>query len=244
MAADRRRVATRTDDTPAAVTKHQNSRTAKAESSRVAPTAAENRKSSTSTSKKPAAKKPYGREEVIESIISATLSLWSAKGPAELSLRSIAAEAGVNYGLVYRHFRTKDAVIRAAMERVVARSTEIISESEDVEAAVREILPRSTGAHARLLAWATLQSILDEVLPEKDSFLERMVELARDAERDAKSPEPAIKVGSVIAMLYGWRLFEPYLVRGLGLGRISHARLDRYIQQDILRVLGVGENGQ
>lgn len=242
MATDRRRAAAR-KDTPAAGTKRQNDTTAKAKASPAAPSVAKARKSSNSSSK-PATKKPYGREEVIESIISATLSLWSAKGPAELSMRSIAAEAGVNYGLVHRHFGTKDAVIRAAMERVIARSTEIIGGSEDVETALQEILPRSTGAHARLLAWATLQSILDEVLPENDTFLEHMVELARDAEQDAKSPEPAINVGSVIAMLYGWRLFEPYLVRGLGLGRLSHARLDRYIQQDMLRVLGIGKNGQ
>src|SRR5580692_2491121 len=69
-----------------------------------------------------AAARPYGREQVIESIIDATLAQWTAKGPAEVSLRSIAARAGVNYGLVYRHFGTKEAVIRAAMDRVVARS--------------------------------------------------------------------------------------------------------------------------
>jgi AcrR family transcriptional regulator len=154
-------------------------------------------------------------------------------------MRSIAAAAGVNYGLVHRHFGTKEAVIRAAMERVVARSRDAIEGSEDIEAALDEIIPRSTGAHARLLAWATLQSILDEVLPKKDVFLERMVELARKAEQDPDSPDPAIGVGSVIAILYGWRLFEPYLVRGLGLEDLSHEQIDHYIQQDMLRILRI-----
>src|SRR5258708_24888134 len=125
-----------------------------------------------SGSRKPAAggaagtkARPYGREQVIESVIDATLSLWSAKGPAEVSLRAIAAQAGVNYGLVYRHFRTKEAVIRAAMDRVVARSMMYTEDCTDLADAVDSVLPRSTGAHARLLAWAILQYLVDDIMP-------------------------------------------------------------------------------
>ncbi len=76
-----------------------------------------------------------------------------------MSLRAIAARAGVNYdGIVYRHFRTKEAVIRAAMDSVV---------------------PRSTGAHPRLLAWAILQYLVDDIMPAEDPFLQRLRLLAK-----------------------------------------------------------------
>jgi TetR/AcrR family transcriptional regulator, repressor for neighboring sulfatase len=184
--------------------------------------------------------KPYGREQVIESIIDATLSLWSAKGPAEVSLRSIAARAGVNYGLVYRHFRTKEAVIRAAMDRVVARSLYFTQDCTDLTDAMDSVLPRSTGAHARLLAWAILQYLVDDILPAEDPFLQRLRELAKagladdvpDADTAAK-----VKAGSLLAMLYGWRLFEPYLVRGLQLEKISHEELDALIRERMLKAL-------
>jgi AcrR family transcriptional regulator len=193
------------------------------------------------------ARKPHGREEVVDSIINATLSLWTAQGPAELSMRSIASRAGVNYGLVHRHFGTKDAVIRATMERVVLRSLEFIQGSDNLQSAVERILPLSTGAHARLVAWATLQYVLDDVLPEDDVFLKAMRELAlRDRASSASDgllPEEAtaatVRVGSLIAMLYGWRLFEPYLLRGLGLEDLDQAELGRYIRDDMMRVLGV-----
>ncbi|WP_165965857.1 helix-turn-helix domain-containing protein [Pseudonocardia dioxanivorans] len=216
--------------------------------------------------------RPHGREEVVESIIDATLSLWSAQGPAELSLRGIAARAGVNYGLVHRHFGSKEAVIRAAMNRVVGRSLDFVIESDDLVGAIDEILPPSTGAHARLLAWATLQYVLEDVLPEEDPFLMRLRALADEAgsgrtdadltgadltgtdlpESDRAEPGPAgtapdgtgvaadgVSVGSLIALLYGWRLFEPYLVRGLRLQGTSQQEIDELIRRDMLKVIGM-----
>jgi TetR/AcrR family transcriptional regulator, repressor for neighboring sulfatase len=177
---------------------------------------------------------------VIESIIDATLSLWSAKGPAEVSLRAIAARAGVNYGLVYRHFRTKEAVIRAAMDRVVARSLMYIQDCTDLVDAMDSVLPRSTGAHARLLAWAILQYLVDDILPAEDPFLQRLRELAKaDLGGDVADADTAAKVraGSLLAMLYGWRLFEPYLVRGLQLETVSHDELDALIRERMLKAL-------
>jgi AcrR family transcriptional regulator len=183
---------------------------------------------------------PRGRDQVIESIIDATLSLWASKGPAELSLRSIAARAGVNYGLVHRHFGTKEAVIRAAMDRVVVRSVQFIEGSEDLVDAMDKVLPPSTGAHARLLAWSVLQYYVDDVLPSEDPFLARLCELAA-ADVDANQPDAdlqaKVKAGSMLATLYGWKLFEPYLVRGLGLEHLSAKELSALVRGSVLKVI-------
>jgi AcrR family transcriptional regulator len=184
--------------------------------------------------------KPYGREQVIESIIDATLSLWTAKGPAEISLRSIAAEADVNYGLVYRHFRTKEAVIRATMDRVMSRSLEFVAPSTDLVDAMDRVWPPSTGAHARILAWAILQYLVDDILPPEDLFLDRLVEMAsEDAHGVAANADPEAKVraGSLIAMIYGWRLFEPYLVRGLKLDGLPREELDALIRERMIKTI-------
>jgi AcrR family transcriptional regulator len=184
--------------------------------------------------------KPYGREEVVESIIDATLSLWTAKGPAEISLRAIAARADVNYGLVYRHFRTKEAVIRAAMDQVVSRSRESVDPSTDLVDALDRVLPRSTGAHARLVAWGILQYLVDDILPADDVFLQRLAEIA-GAGAPGSTPETdaaaKVRAGSLIAMLYGWRLFEPYLVRGLKLEDLPHAELDSLIRERMIKAI-------
>jgi AcrR family transcriptional regulator len=189
---------------------------------------------------KVAASKPHGRDQVVESIIDATLSLWSVKGPAELSLRSIAARAGVNYGLVHRHFRTKEAVIKAAMDRVVERSVQFVGDSTDLVEAMDRVLPPSTGAHSRLLAWAILQYFVDDVLPSEDAFLSRLRELAA-VDVDSAAPDAdvlaKVKAGSMLATLYGWKLFEPYLIRGLGLQDLSSNELNALVRQTLLKVI-------
>jgi AcrR family transcriptional regulator len=210
----------------------------------VTPASAKKAKPATPRKSKSAAaapqRKPFGREEIIESIIDATLSLWATQGPAELSMRGIAARADVNYGLVHRHFGTKDAVIRAAMHRVVARGLGFVEDCHDLVEAVDGVLPPSTGAHARLIAWSILQYVVDDVMPEEDAFLKRMRELG-SANVDQSAPDAdlqaGIKAGSLLAMLYGWRLFEPYLVRGLGLAGLTRGELNAYIREDLMRVL-------
>jgi TetR/AcrR family transcriptional regulator, repressor for neighboring sulfatase len=196
---------------------------------------------STRATTKPA---PRGRDQIVESIIDATLSLWASKGPAELSLRGIAARAGVNYGLVHRHFRTKEAVIRAAMDRVVERSVHFIEGSNDLVDAMDKVLPPSTGAHARLLAWSILQYHLDDILPSEDRFLTRLrelaaVDIAGKPTQDSLDSETLAKVkaGSMLATLYGWKLFEPYLVRGLGLEKLSTRKLNALVRENVLTAI-------
>jgi TetR/AcrR family transcriptional regulator, repressor for neighboring sulfatase len=175
---------------------------------------------------------PHGRDEIIESIIDATLSLWSSQGPAKLSLRGIASRAGVNYGLVYRHFGTKDEVIRAALNRRLEKGLQSISGCEDLMEAMDVFLDQSTGSYARLLAWATLQYVLDDIMPPQDLVLQRIVELAKqDEAADDDEAKTAVLVGSLISMVYGWRLFGPYLVPELGLKDLSQAQLDALIRE-------------
>jgi TetR/AcrR family transcriptional regulator, repressor for neighboring sulfatase len=177
---------------------------------------------------------PHGRDEVIESIIDATLSLWASQGPAKLSLRGIASRAGVNYGLVYRHFGTKDAVIRAALNRRLEKGLESIAGCQDLTGVMDVFLDQSTGSYARLLAWATLQYVLEDIMPPQDLVLQRALELARQRETDEDSADEtktAVLVGSLIAMIYGWRLFAPYLVPELGLKDLSRAQLDALIRE-------------
>ena len=138
-----------------------------------------------------------------------------------MSLRAIAARAGVNYdGIVYRHFRTKEAVIRAAMDCVVSRSLYFTEDSTNLAEAMDSVVPRSTGAHPRLLAWAILQYLVDDIMPAEDPFLQRLRLLAKAGLANDAPDEDAtakVKAGCLLAMLYGWRLFEPYLVRGFQL---------------------------
>lgn len=174
------------------------------------------------------APRPSGREEVIDAIINATLALCVEGGPEGVSLRRVAERANVNYGLVHRHFGTRTAVLRAAMTKAHESSYERVAPTTDIGSAIDRILLEGSGTLSKMLAWGILQGEAETVLPTESLTLRRLSELAireLDATSAEESLEARVRVGVVVAALLGFRLYEPYLTRGLGLDHLSRDEL-------------------
>lgn len=58
-----------------------------------------------------------------EEILAAAYRVATRKGLGGLTIRGVAAEAGLSHGLVHFHFRTKDAVLAALLEHALAAAT-------------------------------------------------------------------------------------------------------------------------
>jgi TetR/AcrR family transcriptional regulator, transcriptional repressor of bet genes len=84
-----------------------------------------------------------------------TEALWRItrrEGWDAISLRKVAAEAGVSMGMVQHYFTTKDEMLRFAIEMI----------EEDVRARVRERVAKLPQPHTpRLLVW----TVLSEMIP-------------------------------------------------------------------------------
>jgi TetR/AcrR family transcriptional regulator, transcriptional repressor of bet genes len=63
--------------------------------------------------------KKASEEERREQLLKAAFEVASQEGIGRLTVRSIAAEAGVSHGLVHFHFKTKDQVLRALLDWVL-----------------------------------------------------------------------------------------------------------------------------
>lgn len=72
----------------------------------------------TTTSARGRGKPPTGRAEVAAAILEAATELFAERGPAATSIRDIAARAGVNHGLVFRHFGTKEQLVGAVLDHL------------------------------------------------------------------------------------------------------------------------------
>ncbi|MBI9107716.1 MAG: TetR/AcrR family transcriptional regulator [Spirochaetales bacterium] len=59
--------------------------------------------------------KIIGREAVMRAVIDAACDLFSEKSPSRVSIREIAEKAGVNHGLIHRHFGSKRNLIQAVL---------------------------------------------------------------------------------------------------------------------------------
>jgi AcrR family transcriptional regulator len=178
---------------------------------------------------------PRGRDQIIEAVIEATIELCKMGGPDKVTLRRVAEQANVNYGLVHRHFGTKAAVITAAMQRAHERSFhDLVESSDDLATALSRILLEGSNTLSRVMAWGILQDELDNVLPAEESslVLSGLSDLAgagQKAGSDAEFLSQRAFVGTLVAALLGWRLFEPYLIRGLNLEEYDRADIYKAI---------------
>jgi AcrR family transcriptional regulator len=183
---------------------------------------------------------PRGRDEITEAIIEATIELCRTGGPDKVTLRRVAEQANVNYGLVHRHFGTKTAVITAAMQRAHERSFHnLVEASSDLPTAIRRILLEGSDTLSRVMAWGILQDELDNVLPLQESslILTGLSDLAATEQHDSESLSQRALIGTLVAALLGWRLFEPYLVRGLSLEAYDRSEVHKAILPILQRLV-------
>jgi AcrR family transcriptional regulator len=77
----------------------------------------------------------------VDRILDAMLELISTRGPEALSIRNVAAAAGVSVGAVQHHFSTRDKLLLAAMnaveQRFMVRIRELIRDDASPESRLR-----------------------------------------------------------------------------------------------------------
>lgn len=158
---------------------------------------------------------PRGRAAVQEALLDAATELFSARGPAAVSIKDIAARASVNHGLVHRHFGSKEALLRAVVARLVARiEAALPSDEEELGTAIDRAFQgtREQSAYFRILAHALLAGEAPERLQERFPVAERLVRIARRAHID----EPRRVVSAMLSTGLGWLLFEPWIRASTG----------------------------
>ena len=169
-------------------------------------------------------KRPTGREEISDAVLDAAERLFAAAGPNEVSLRAIAEAAGVNYGLVHRHFGTKDELFERLMHRYAERWTARLDAGEiDYDGALEQMLGTSAdaGTYLRLLAWTLLSDRPASWDPHRrHAELDRLPAMLRD--------DDAVTVTAAgLAFAYGWRFFGPFIRAALHLDGVSDDELTR-----------------
>ena len=168
--------------------------------------------------------RPRGREAVMAAVLDAAMTLFATRGPASVSVRDIAAAAGVNHALIHRHFGSKQEVLRAVLERAVNEMAATISEIADSRTSLerRFKVVAEHEAYWRALARAILDGENPRALQRDFPNVRRMIELLQAEQQqprrqEEQSPPPPpldarIVVGTVSALILGWLVFEPFLL--------------------------------
>lgn len=160
------------------------------------------------------------RVDTEEKLISATAQLLGEIGPRALSVRAIAERAGVNHGLVHHYFGGKDALLQAAMERLVHEHFDYAmaqSKSQPLPA------PLGLVGDPTYLK-AVVRAVLDNEMSLAETELTEDVSVPRNVLRHISSTrgesEPSLQVkasvGLGMALEMGWAALEPFIFAVVG----------------------------
>ena len=165
--------------------------------------------------------RPTGREQVKDALLEAATQLFAERGPGAVSAREIARRARVNHGLVHRHFGSKDALVRAVLDRLVDDLRTRFSAGAAVTPDARQVLVALLAADRRYVKVLT-RAVLDghvEWLEESD------FPVIRDAIAALPHDDAPVLVASYVALALGWLAFEPFIVAATGLSEHQRAHM-------------------
>ena len=179
--------------------------------------------------------RPRGREEVESAIRASARKLVAERGPSGVALRDIADDAGVNFGLLYHYFGTKEQLLNDVYARATENAASRLREVEHLDDALSVLMTLGDGTTARLVAWAVLDGKDPTELFGVSPALAVIADLVRRDAAEAGRPVSADEarvfaaVGMVIAL--GWRLFGPMALTIAGAKGHDPERYSRQVQE-------------
>jgi AcrR family transcriptional regulator len=166
---------------------------------------------------------------VREALVRAGIERFAARGPAAVSVREVAAAAGVNHALVFRHFGSKEGLVRAVFEELFRQVLEL---APAVAAAGDDPLTEGLRAVSakrelwRLLAYAALEGgdrVLEDIpTPFLAGAQKGLEQRQRAGEIDARL-DARVLMACGIALALGWAVFQRMLLRVAGLEQLRPA---------------------
>jgi AcrR family transcriptional regulator len=152
---------------------------------------------------------------VIVALLEAAERLFSQRAPGSVSLRQIAAEAGVNFGLVYQHIGTRDQLVRAVFRHVSERASALIEQATTYQGALRALRQSNPGNQsARMRAWAILEGYRSDraehgIPPATEVLIARARDELQRLGLPADGKEAEIVTAVALSMHLGWKFYGP-----------------------------------
>jgi AcrR family transcriptional regulator len=182
-------------------------------------------------------RKPTGAAATQAALIDAFLRLVARRSVASVSVRDVAAAAGVNHGLVHRHFGSKDGLVRAA----VAHLTSLAYDEDRAGLTARSFaVLREHPELPIVVARCCLDGpadLLDRAAPPPERMAALVEPMRALLARLGVGTDAHVVNGLGTAALLGWFVFRPLLARGYGLPADADAQVAELVAS-LDRLLG------
>jgi TetR/AcrR family transcriptional regulator, repressor for neighboring sulfatase len=171
-----------------------------------------------------------GRAEVVAAVLAAAAELFAEKGPAATSVREVATRAGVNHGLLHRHFGSKRQLLAATLQHL-ADAGNALRES----GAAAEELRAAQELQVRVMVRSTLDGFPIEELQQRFPGMERFLEQVRsEVSDDARA---RLVAAHAMALQFGWALMAPTLRVAFGLDNLTDGEVREAVAEQIAQMV-------
>ncbi len=151
---------------------------------------------------------PRGEQEVRAALVASASRLFAARGPANVSVREVAVDAGVNHGLVHHYFGSKDGLLRAVLDDLAEHAAAEIADWDGGDSLF--VQNGAAARHGRIVAFLLLDArdpgAVQTDFPAVHALVDRLRARGLD-DATARS-----RAAQATALVLGWQLFEPILL--------------------------------
>lgn len=180
--------------------------------------------------------------------MAAAAELFAERGPDGVSLREIAAHAGLNYGLIHQYVGSKDDLLQLVIAQSTSTTAARFAQAGGVGEAL-ELLQGPVGAerppYPRLLAWAILQGRDPKELAGPAPALPKLIAMLPGKGADDDLPDndlsgdPRLRAAAITALTLGWSLFGTFVSHAAGLDDVAPADAHAAVQSLARRIAGI-----
>lgn len=147
-----------------------------------------------------------------DALLASAIELFAEHGPASVSIRDVARHAGMNHGLLHRHFGSKEALIAEAIDVGVASLMPGVRAPGgfDIDRVVHVM--HHDPIPARLIARTLVDDIAIRSVRVRYPVMEGLLALARDQPADSRPPgldDPRIAAAVTASMVAGSVIWGP-----------------------------------
>ena len=171
-----------------------------------------------------------GRDAVVARVLDAAEELFSERPYADVSVRAVAAAAGVSHALVHRYVGAKSDILRAVLARHEGVLADAAASASTLREAVALMLSgdmRVTERYFRLVLRVAMDSVLREVADVSFPATRLLARLATErGTGKAAGVDPRILVAGVVSLVVGFAGLRRDLVREVGVEDLPDPELD------------------
>jgi AcrR family transcriptional regulator len=179
---------------------------------------------------------------VVAQLADAAMALFAERGPNRVSLREVAAAAGVNYGLIHQYVGSKEDLLALVLRRASEDWAEQFASAPTLSDALAWQFRRQSATYVRMLTHSLLDGHDPAKLIGRSPALQAMSRrLSAEAELhagpDGLDDDVRIAAAALTCVRLGWGLFGEFLRTIAGLDDLPEEQVTNAVYATVRRAV-------